>query len=47
MVPMNAIEDFGLRIGLQFNPKRVILFGSHAEGRAGVDSDVDLLARAS
>jgi predicted nucleotidyltransferase len=44
---MNAIEDFGLRIGLPFNPERVILFGSHAEGRAGVDSDVDLLARAS
>ena len=43
MVPMNAIEDVGLRIGLQFNPERVILFGSHAEGRAGVDSDVDLL----
>jgi predicted nucleotidyltransferase len=43
MVSMNTIEEVGLRIGRQFNPERVILFGSHAEGRAGVDSDVDLL----
>ena len=26
-----------------FNPRRVILFGSHARGRAGPDSDIDLL----
>ena len=43
MVSMAAIEDVGRRIGRQFNPQRVILFGSHAEGRAGEDSDVDLL----
>jgi len=43
MVSMDTIEEVGLRIGRQFNPDRVILFGSHAEGRAGVDSDVDLL----
>ena len=43
MVSMDTIEEVGLRIGRQFNPERVILFGSHAEGRAGVDSDVDLL----
>lgn len=27
----------------RFNPDRVILFGSHARGDAGPDSDVDLL----
>lgn len=43
MVSMNAIEDVGRRIGIQFKPDRVILFGSHAEGRATTDSDVDLL----
>jgi len=28
----------------RFHPLRVILFGSHARGDAGADSDVDLLA---
>lgn len=32
-----------LRIVKQFHPDRVILFGSHARGSAGPDSDVDLL----
>lgn len=27
----------------QFKPEKVILFGSHASGTAGPDSDVDLL----
>lgn len=31
------------RIVRQFHPERVILFGSHARGDAGPDSDVDLL----
>lgn len=31
------------RIVRQFNPERVILFGSHARGDAGPESDVDLL----
>jgi predicted nucleotidyltransferase len=31
------------RIVRQFQPERVILFGSHARGEAGPDSDVDLL----
>lgn len=31
------------RIVRQFNPDRVILFGSHARGTAQEDSDVDLL----
>jgi predicted nucleotidyltransferase len=31
------------RIVKQFNPDQIILFGSHARGDAGPDSDVDLL----
>ena len=31
------------RIAAQFQPDKIILFGSHAQGRAGLDSDVDLL----
>lgn len=31
------------RIVRRFHPDRVILFGSHARGNAGPDSDVDLL----
>ena len=31
------------RIVRRFDPERIILFGSHARGAAGPDSDVDLL----
>jgi len=31
------------RIVKQFDPDRIILFGSHARNQAGPDSDVDLL----
>ncbi len=31
------------RIVRKFHPEQVILFGSHARGEAGPDSDVDLL----
>lgn len=31
------------RIIRRFHPEQVILFGSHAKGNAGKDSDVDLL----
>lgn len=31
------------RIVREFDPERIILFGSHARGDAGPDSDVDLL----
>ena len=37
------IEAMVDRIVEQFHPDRVILFGSHARGDAGPDSDVDLL----
>jgi predicted nucleotidyltransferase len=38
-----AIKRMVDRIVRQFQPERVILFGSHARGEAGPDSDVDLL----
>lgn len=43
MVAMNKIEEFGRRIGSVLHPDKVILFGSHAQGKATEDSDVDLL----
>jgi predicted nucleotidyltransferase len=47
MVAMNEIERFGRRIGEEFGAEKVILFGSHAQGIATQDSDVDLLIVAS
>jgi len=43
VVSMEQIEEFGRRIGEQFKPERVILFGSYAYGTPTPDSDVDLL----
>jgi predicted nucleotidyltransferase len=41
---MNAeIEQLAGRIARQFDPERIILFGSHADGRADAESDIDLL----
>ncbi|MGB7156475.1 MAG: nucleotidyltransferase domain-containing protein [Tepidisphaeraceae bacterium] len=40
---MRDILAVGREIGRVFKPRRVILFGSHARGAAGPDSDVDLL----
>jgi predicted nucleotidyltransferase len=37
------IENMVRRIVEKFHPQKVILFGSHARGTAGPDSDVDLL----
>ena len=37
------IQQMVKRIVSQFKPEKVILFGSHARGTAGPDSDVDLL----
>ena len=31
------------RLAREFKPERIILFGSHARGDAGPDSDIDLL----
>jgi predicted nucleotidyltransferase len=43
MATMEQIEAFGRRIGEEFRPLCVILFGSYAQGRPTPDSDVDLL----
>ena len=37
------IDDAIKRIVEQFHPTKIILFGSHARGSVGPDSDVDLL----
>lgn len=37
------LDEITNRITERFNPERIILFGSHASGTAGVDSDLDLL----
>ena len=37
------IREMVQRIVRQFTPEKIILFGSHARGDAGPDSDVDLL----
>lgn len=38
--PPSALID---AVVAYFNPRRIILFGSHARGEAGPDSDFDLL----
>ena len=38
-----VIAEMVRRIVEKFDPQQVILFGSHARGAAGPDSDVDLL----
>ncbi|OGB98665.1 hypothetical protein A2V82_07575 [candidate division KSB1 bacterium RBG_16_48_16] len=42
MVTMREIEQLGRRIGETFQPERVLLFGSYAQGDPTPDSDVDL-----
>lgn len=37
------IQEMMDRIVKRFDPEKMILFGSHARGEAGPDSDVDLL----
>ena len=43
MVDFKDIKMLADRIAVEFNPERIILFGSYAAGTAGPDSDVDLL----
>lgn len=38
-----CIDRMVKRIVKKFHPEKIILFGSHARGDAGPDSDVDLL----
>ena len=43
MITMPEIQAFADRIAREFDPVRIILFGSYADGTASPDSDVDLL----
>ena len=43
MVAMSTIRELAEQIAEQFNPDRIVLFGSYAYGTPGPDSDVDLL----
>ncbi len=38
-----AIHEMVRRVVARFDPEQIILFGSYATGRAGPDSDADLL----
>ena len=41
--PQEIIQEAVRRIVEKFQPERIVLFGSHAAGTAGPDSDADLL----
>jgi len=43
MVEANKIRELTSQIVRQFNPERIILFGSYAYGQPDNDSDVDML----
>ena len=43
MVDMHSIGEITARIVQEFQPERIILFGSYAYGTPTTDSDVDLL----
>lgn len=43
MTTHEQIQEVARRIGKEFHPQRVILFGSYARGNPTPDSDVDLL----
>jgi predicted nucleotidyltransferase len=43
MLAMRDIQTFSDVVAREFKPQRIILFGSHAYGSPGGDSDVDLL----
>ena len=42
VVDQALIDDVVRRIVERFRPKRIVLFGSHARGDAGPESDIDL-----
>jgi predicted nucleotidyltransferase len=43
MITTRQIEELCEQIVREFNPYKIVLFGSHAYGHASTDSDVDLL----
>jgi predicted nucleotidyltransferase len=42
-VPMRVIRRFAKQVAEQFQPDKIILFGSYAYGTPHADSDVDIL----
>ena len=42
-IPMRTIQAIVRHIAEKFAPEQIILFGSHARGDAGPESDIDLL----
>src|SRR5271167_4806489 len=42
-VPMAVIRRYARAVAKQFQPEKIILFGSHAYGTPHADSDVDIL----
>ncbi len=42
MVQRSDIIEYANEVARKFQPERIILFGSYAEGKATADSDVDL-----
>jgi uncharacterized protein len=43
MTPVDCIKVMAERIVRDYDPVKIILFGSHARGEAGPESDIDLL----
>ena len=43
MVALDQVKELSDRIAREFDPERIILFGSYAYGNPREDSDVDLL----
>lgn len=43
MIDSNKINEIATRIAARFNPDKIILFGSYANGTQKEDSDLDLL----
>ena len=42
-IPVELLQEITRRLVAEFEPEQIILFGSHAWGIPGDDSDVDLL----
>lgn len=43
MINFETIQEMVTKIAKQFDPEKIILFGSYAQGNATEDSDIDLL----
>ncbi len=43
MITLEQIQEFSQQVAKEFQPDRIILFGSYAYGQPTEDSDVDLL----